>query len=488
MNGLDAPIRRVGVGLVVLLLLLVGQLTYLQVVRSDELANDPRNFRVTRREVRHARGLIITADGVVVAKSVPSHDDLVWDRVYPHGPLYAHITGYQSLIYGTTGIERTYNDVLLGRELTAGPAGLDSLLQKDAVQNVRLTVSAVAQEAAAQALRDREGSVVVLDVNTGGIVAMYSNPTYDPNQITDHNITQARNEYSRLTKDPTNPMLSRAYRQIFPPGSTFKVVTAAAGLERGVATADTRYPVIRQLALPQNGGTVSNFGKHLCGGTLADSLRLSCNTSFAQLGLDLGNGLASTSTVFGFESDAPPLDIAPGPARSRGPIPGTFQHLQPLFARDAIGQADVLASPLLMALVAESVATGGTMLTPHLLAQVEDSDTTVARTAPVQAWRRVMSRITAEALSAMMQSVVANGTGTAARIPGIAVAGKTGTSQTIKGRAPHAWFIGFAPANAPKYAVAVIVEHGGDVGNEATGGRVAAPVARDVLQALLTPR
>jgi peptidoglycan glycosyltransferase len=169
-------------------------------------------------------------------------------------------------------------------------------------------------------------------------------------------------------------------------------------------------------------------------------------------------------------------------------VPGTFKELQPVFARDAIGQADVLATPLEMALVAESVATGGTMLVPHLLAQVENTDTTVARTASVQSWRRVMSPATAETLTAMMRSVVERGTGTAAAIPGIPVAGKTGTSQTVKGRAPHAWFIGFAPANAPKYAVAVLVEHGGDLGNEATGGRVAAPIARDVLLQLLTPR
>ena len=486
MKSLDGPIRRVGFALIALLVLLIGQLGYLQLVRAGSLSRDPHNFRVTRREVQHARGLIITSDGVIIAESKPSNDDLQWLRVYPQGPLFAQITGYQSLIYGTTGIERTYNDVLLGREITKSAKGLDQLLAKDSVQNVRLTLSAAAQHAAADALRGREGAVVVFDVHTGGVVAMYSNPTYDPNTIATHRVAAAHLAYSTLTSSPANPMLARTYREIFPPGSTFKVVTTTGALEQGVATDDRRFPVVRQLQLPQNGGTVSNFGNHLCGGTLATSFTLSCNTTFAQLGLDLGDRLAQTSEIFGFATGGPSLDLAPAPALSLGPIPGTFRHTQPLFARDAIGQAEVLATPFQMALVAEAVATGGTIVQPHLLDRVENADTTVARTAPVDAWRRVMQPATAADLTGLMRSVVERGTGTAAQIPGVAVAGKTGTAQTRKGQAPHAWFIGFAPADAPQYAIAVLIEHGGDLGNEATGGRVAAPVARAVLSRLLT--
>ncbi len=473
-----------------LLLLLVAQLSYVQVVRATQLSKDPTNFRVTQRDFIRRRGQILTIDGVIIAESMPSNDQLKLQRVYPHGKLYAHITGFYSLLYNATGVEKFYNDQLLGNN-NPNVSGIDALFGPDPTRNVRLTIDSIAQQAAARELRGRRGSVVVLDTRTGGIVAMYSNPTFDPNLISDHNDTHAKEAFDGLTADPTNPMRSRATGRRYPPGSTFKVVTTAIAFDAGIATPESTFPILHQLNLPLNGGTLSNFNNVSCGGQLKFAFQQSCNVVFGQLGLTLGETLASGGERFGLNHDAPPLDIAPKIDGSLGAIPGTFQRSQPLFARDAIGQADTQTTPLEMALVAESVATGGTMLVPHFLAQVEDPThpNPSAPQASAKIWRSVMQPSTASALNALMQTVVQSGTGTEAQIPGIVVAGKTGTAQTgIAGKSPHAWFIGFAPAQAPRYAIAVMVENGGGFGDNATGGKVAAPIAREVLRALFAKR
>ncbi len=485
---MNPAIRRVGFGLMAMLMALIAQLTYVQIVRAKQLSRDPANFRVSERDYVRARGEILTIDGVVIAKSIPSNDVLKFRRIYPQGTLYAIATGFQSLLYGATGTERVYNDTLLGRKIPVELNHLDSILRRDNTQNVRLTIDSVAQTAARTALGNRRGSVVVLDTQTGGIVAMYSNPTYDPNRLSDHNDKRAKAAYTQLIGDPSNPMLNRTTRELYPPGSTFKVVTSAVAIDAGIVTPDTPFPFKRTLQLPLNGGTIRNFGGSSCGGTLSQGLRDSCNTTFGQLGLDLGERLALGGERFGLNGDGPPLDDSPRPVGSRGALPGTYKASQPEFARDAIGQAQTSVTPLEMALVAEAVATGGRMLVPHLLARVEDPNR-VDPNSPMQApttWRTVMEPATAAELNTMMQAVVQSGTGTAARIPGMQVAGKTGTAQTRKGAAPHAWFIGFAPAQAPRYAIAVLVEHGGGQGDNATGGKVAAPIARDVLRAIFT--
>ena len=487
---MNTSIRRIGVGIIVLLLALIAQLSYLQLIRADKLTSDPRNFRVTRRDISRPRGAIITVDGVVIARTTPVKDDLKFQRTYPQGPLYAHITGFQSLLYGTSGLERSYDDALFGRNIEARLDDLSALLTPNTTSNVRLTVDSVAQNAAANALRGRRGSIVVLDTRTGGVVAMYSNPTFDPNRIATHNDVAARKAYNQLTADPTNPMLWRAARELFPPGSTFKVVSTAIALDAQLVTPDTPFPVLRELDLPLTTRTLSNFGGASCGGPLRDSFRKSCNTAFGQIGLDLGEQLVTGTERFGLNSSAPPFDWSPGIVSSRGPLPGTFEKEQPQFALDAIGQGDIAVTPLHMALVAESVATGGIMRKPHLMSSIEDPNApgTAIATASPTTWRTVMKPDTAATLNEFMQLVVSNGTGTAAQLPGITVAGKTGTAQTRKGNAPHAWFIGFAPAQAPKYAIAVLIENDNNQNFEATGGKIAAPVARDVLAALFGAR
>jgi peptidoglycan glycosyltransferase len=486
---MNVGIRRVGVAVVALLLLLVGQLTYLQVVDAKELAHDSRNPRDRLRDERAPRGKIISADNKVLARSVPSADTYQRQRVYPLGALTSQVVGYQSLVVGTAGLEREYNDVLTGR----GRAKIDLrdvvdfLRGTKRVGNLTTSLRVDAQLVAKDALGDQKGSVVVIEPATGSIVAMYSNPSYDPTPLAGHNRQHVQENFNLLSADPANPALPRAYREIYPPGSTFKVVTVTDGLETGKATLDTTFPTLRELALPQSTNTIANFGRSSCGGDLTYVFVHSCNTAFAQIGLDLGNLFPPLMARFGV-GDTPPLDLDPGAVASQGPAPNTFDQNKPRFALAGIGQGDVFTTPLQMAMVAAAIANGGVVMEPHLgTAVLDDEGKLLTRIQPKE-WRRATTPEVAAQVRDLMVQVVNSrgGTGTAGAIAGISVAGKTGTAQTVEGESPHAWFVAFAPAEAPRYAVAVIVEHGGNAGSEATGGRVAAPIARKMLEFLLT--
>ena len=484
---MNRAIRRVGIVVVLLFVALSGQLTYLQLVRASSLNKDPANVRVVTADFVRPRGDIVTADGTVLARSTPTKDDLKYQREYPTGSLFSHVVGYQSVTIGNTGVEREYDSELLGRDVRLQTHSLSDLLNKhNNTGTVVLTMSDAAQKAAKAALNNRRGSVVVLDVKTGGIVAMYSNPTFDPTPLASHNTTTVQKYFDFMEALPVHPDLPRAYRERYPAGSTFKVITSGVALDAGIVQPDTPFPRLREIPLPQSTSILKNFGHESCGGTLAESFTVSCNTTFARIGLTLGDRLAQGATQFGINTPAPPIDLSPGAASSVGPEAGTFRNNQPFFALGAIGQGSVAVTPLEMALVAESVADNGVMMVPHVMQEIRASDGTVVRRYQPKQWRRTMTPATAAILNGFMRSVVAspNGTGTAARIPGIAVAGKTGTAESPPG-APHAWFIAFAPAEAPRYAVAVIVEHAGDEGSERTGGRVAAPIAAQMLTTLL---
>jgi len=484
MNG---AIRRVGFVVVLLFVGIVAQLTYLQLVRASNLNRDPNNVRVVTRDFTRERGNIVTSDGAVLALSVPAPagDELKFQRKYPLGALFGHITGYQSINQGSTGVEHEYNSALLGRDVRLQSRSLTDLLNShNQSGTVVLTLTRVAQQAAKDALRGRRGSVVVLDVKTGGVVAMYSEPSFDPNPLASHKTAAVQKYFDLLEALPTHPDLPRAYRERYPPGSTFKVLTTAVALDAGVVNPVTPFPRVSSIPLPLSNKTLANFGGEVCGGTLTESFTISCNTTFARIGLTLGDRLAQGIAAFGINAPAPPIDLFPGAASSVGPRNGTFATNQPFFALSAIGQGDVAVTPLEMALVAESVADNGVMMVPHVMSAIRASDGTVVRRFQPQVWRRTMTPATAAILNGFMRNVVASGTGTAAQIPGITVAGKTGTAQAPGGH-PHAWFIAFAPAEAPRYAVAVIVERGGNEGSEATGGRVAAPVAAQLLTTLL---
>jgi len=483
MSPMNRQVRRVGIAVVVCFLALFVQLNYLQVVKAHSLANNPRNVRAVVRDYSEPRGQIITADGVVVARSVPVNDEFERLRTYPTGPLFAHTSGFFSFTLGATGVEDAYNSDLSGRNLDRQFHNIgDWLIGKEQTGDAVLSLRNVAQEAARDALGERKGSVVVVDPATGEVLAMWSYPSYDPGPLAGHAPKPVQAAYNGYTHDPANPMLARAYRERYPPGSTFKIVTASTAIETGTANPGSRYPVLRFLGLPQSDKQLHNFGDEACGGTMADSFRVSCNTTFAQVGLDLGEKLVDGMKAFGITEDIP-FDLPA--ARSSGPAAGTFGHNKPSFANAAIGQGDVAVTPLQMAMVAAAIANGGVMMAPHVVKEIRDADGRVIRTIGPTEWKRAVSPTTASALTQMMIDVVKRGTGTAAAIPGVTVAGKTGTAEN-PGGPPHAWFVAFAPAEAPRFAVAVIVEHGGDLGDEATGGRVAAPVAEKVLAALLS--
>jgi penicillin-binding protein A len=483
----NRSLRRVGGAVVVLILICVAQLTYLQIINAGHLANDPRNTRAALRDINRPRGPILSADGVVLARSVPSKDntEFKYQREYPEGGLFAQVVGYQSFVFGNTGVESTYNDALVGREADLQLDNLSDLVSgSNGTGTVVRSLRAGVQREAAAALGLQRGSVVVLDLTTGEVVAMYSTPTYDPNPLAGHNSLEVQKAYKALNDDPNKPNLSRAFRELYAPGSTFKSVTAAVAIDESVATpAEPVYPTLSQLDLPQTDSVLRNFGGKECGGNLAESLRQSCNTTFGQIGLDLGNKFVGGMRKFGI-GVIPPFDVAPGAIASIGPPAGSFDLNQPLFAFAGIGQGDVATTPLQMALAAAGIGNGGVIMKPHVGAEIKNSKGKVIRRIANEPWRTATSATTAQAVNTMMTDVVEQGTGTAAKITGVRVAGKTGTAQA-DGGPPHAWFIAFAPADAPRYAVSVIVERGGSLGSEATGGRIAAPIAARVLKVAL---
>ena len=486
---MNVGIRRVGIAVVVLMMLLVGQLTYLQVVDAKQLSRDPRNHRDTLKDLRAPRGTIISEDDQILAVSKPSHDEYALQREYPRGALTSQIVGYQSIVVGTTGLERTYNGVLTGR--SGSKLGLrdivDLLRGTKRVGNLRTSLRVNVQLKAKEALAEQRGSVVVLEPSTGRIVAMYSNPTFDPQPLTGHAANPVQQYFNLLNKADGNPALPRAYREIYPPGSTFKVVTSTAAIDAQLVPADRRFPTNKSLPIPQApNNPINNFGGSSCGGDFLNVFTTSCNTAFAQLGIDLGNQFAPAMQKFGIYQ-SPPLDIAPGAVASTGPAFGSFDQSKPRFALAGIGQGDVFTTPLEMALVASAIANKGVIMKPHVGVAVTDDQGKLSAPIKDQVWRRATSDATAATVRDLMINVVKSGTGTAAQLPGITVAGKTGTAQTTPDKNPHAWFIAFAPAEAPRYAIAVIVENGGSQGGDATGGHLAAPIAKKILEYLLVP-
>jgi peptidoglycan glycosyltransferase len=481
---MDRQIRRLGLLLAALFFLLFVQLNWLQFFHAKALANAPGNTRKVTRDFSQVRGTIQSADGVVLAQSVDTTDRFKRQRQYPEKDLFAHLTGYFSFTYGTEGLERTYNNDLAGRSLPVRNVR-DLLTDRTRTGNVTITISKKLQQVARDALGNRKGAVVALNPQDGSILAMWSFPSYDPNPLAAHDQKSVQSAWKALQANADHPLLPRAYRERYAPGSTFKVVTSAAVLEKAPDLATKSYPVAREIPLPQTTSKLTNFGGESCGGVLPDLLKVSCNTGFALIGLDLGpQKLADEAHAFGF-SQAPPLDL-PAVAKSIFPDASAFAQDKPALAHSAIGQRDVAATPLQMALVAAGVANGGVVMKPHLLAEVRDSEGTVVRTWNPQPWTRAMSAQSASILRDMMVGVVQGGTATRAALPGIQVAAKTGTAQTVGDNA-HAWLVAFAPADQPKVAVAVIVESQPGLGDNVTGGRVAAPIAQKVLAAALAP-
>lgn len=481
---MNRPIRRVALAFIALFLVLLGNANYVQVFRADDLNSRTDNRRVLLDEYAHERGPIVVA-GEPIAKSVKTDDTLVYLRRYTHPTLYADLTGFYSFIYGRSGVEAAENTVLSGTDDRLFVRRMLDLLTNRTPKggSVLLTIDPAAQQAAADALGDRKGAVVALEPSTGKILAMVSHPSYDPNRLSSHDSNSIGKAWKQLTTDPDKPMLNRATQSRYPPGSTFKLITAAAALESGDYDLDTRIPAPFALDLPQSSKQLFNENHSRCGGgdsvTLEDALRVSCNTAFGGLGLKLGDdALREQAKQFGFGSTpVPELDTVPSVFPANPDPPQTVLS--------AIGQYDVAATPLQMAMVSAAIANNGTLMKPYLVAVDRGPDLRPLNVTEPEVQSRAMSPRAADELTQMMETVVTSGTGRPAQIPGVKVAGKTGTAQTTPDKPPYAWFTSFAPADHPKVAVAVVIEDADVARSEITGGGLAGPIATAVTKAVI---
>jgi penicillin-binding protein A len=501
---MERRIRRLGIALVLLFAVLFAQLAYVQVFAADDIKNHPANFsRQLIAEYNVQRGKILSADGLVLAESVPAPESSRYrfERRYPQGDLYGYITGFYSRIYGRSALERSMNSYLSGEapELALSTFSDLFLGRQKRGGNIFVTIDPQLQEVARTALGANQGAVVAMDPHTGDILALYSTPGFDPNQLSSGTDPEMRKAWQRLNADPDKPLLALSHQELFLPGSSFKIVTASAALENGFGP-ESQWPNPHRLTLPLTNEQLQNFGDDHCNGgssqiTLIEAFEESCNVTFAEVGLELGpERLAAQARAYGLCGTLPPerttcdgqlIDFELPFQTGRFPEPSYFEQNDPLLAFSAIGLDNDLVNPLQMALIAASVANGGVMPQPRIVSEVRDSQGRVVREFPVRTVRRAISRISAAKLTQLMIAVVNNGSGYRAAIPGIQVAGKTGTATNGEGRAPNAWFTAFAPAQTPRIAVSVIVFDGGNLGSEATGGQVAAPIVRSVIEAYL---
>jgi peptidoglycan glycosyltransferase len=513
---MNKQIFRLGLGLMAAYLVLFAQLNNLQFFRAEGLTTHPSNSRPLVADFGAPRGEIRAADGTVLARSIELDDGaFARRREYPTGELFAEVTGFFSFNSGSDGLEQTWDDELRG-DRNELEDGLRELLGgASTTADVNTTLSVDIQSAARDALGERRGSVVVLDPQSGAILSLWSWPTYDPNPLASTSANEARVARSTLLADPLNPLLPRTTRELFFPGSTFKVVTATAALELGVAELDTPiFETTDSYTPPLTNNALSNFGGGQCGGALRDLIRRSCNAGTAQLAVELlgADPLVETARDFGFGS-VPPIEL-PGVVASVMPddfgadlgrlvevAPDLLSQLEtvpevpltddmPSLALASVGQFEVKATPLQMALVAAAIANDGEVPNPHVVKTVIDSEGSVVHEADLDPWRRAMSQTTSLAMREAMLGVVESGTAQGLVLDGLTVGAKTGTAQIGASlEETHAWIIAFAGerVDRPSVAIAVIVEADEAVG-EQTGGRVAGPVALAVLQAWAAQR
>jgi len=493
---MNQRIRHLTVALIVLFGILLVQLTNWQVVQRNSLVNDSRNKRVTMRDFDAPRGDIITADGSVIAETLPvdaanGSSRYKYQRTYPKGDLFANITGYYTLGYGSTQLERTQSDVLSGKTAQQKLEATGGLFSKaDVSGTVHVTLRADLQAAAKKALGNREGSVVVLDPKTGAVLAMYSNPSYDPNLIASHNGNTVNEALNTLQTDAAKPLLANAYQERYMPGSTFKIVTTTVGLETGKIDLMSVFKNERAWIPPNTKKPIRNYGKKVCGGDLAEVFRRSCNIPFAQTAVAIGPDLmVNGANRFGFDERIP-FDLPGAAASTFGGTAADFADSLALLAIHGFGQGQVQVTPLHMAMIAGAVANGGVMMKPHVIDSTLTHNGTVMNTTSPEVWKTPMSPATATTMTQLMIGVAQSGTAACCLQlkNGISVAAKTGTAQlNAEGQKQrsHAWITAFAPAEAPRFVVSVFIKGVNDVVSASTGGHLAGPVARDVLNVAL---
>lgn len=442
-------------------LALIIQLAYWQVIAAASLQANPANQRAWKVEEEVWRGGIYDRYGEILAAS--NYNGGNWQsRVYPLGEKAAHIVGYNSRRYGKSGLESSYNGELLGitQEDTVKNLVYSVLGRRKRGQDLILTLDSRLQEAAYKALGSHRGSIVVINPQTGEVLALVSKPSFSPDQL--------KNQWARLNTDKSSPLLNRATQGLYPPGSTLKVLIAAAALEKGITNEKEIFNCPGYILI--NGRKLSCYHQEAHGAiNLAQAMEVSCNVTFAKLGMRLGNhGLNNYLEKMDNLGNRRMGIILAESSLAKG------KHLSANgLAERAIGQGEVLTTPFYMASLAGIIANHGILMRPYLVSEIRSSDGKITHKNLPQEGIQVMSSAVAESVAKMMERVIMEGTGRNARVPGWEIAGKTGTAENPHGQ-PHAWFIGFAPSKNPQLAIAVVVENGG------TGGTVAAPIARDI--------
>ncbi|NKB39564.1 MAG: hypothetical protein GKR86_00650 [Ilumatobacter sp.] len=494
---MNRQIRQLAVGLMMCYVVLFATLNYWQVAQEQELNANVENTRAVRREFNKPRGDIVSADGVIAATSTPIPDpNAEFDRIreYPTGDLLSNVTGYFTLNFGSTQVERVYGNVLTGNTTEQQLRALGNILASDVDNSgsVELAVRHDLQQVAKFALGGRTGSVVVQDIETGAVRAMYSNPTYDPNTFVTLPFDEAREAIVDLQNAPGDPLLAGAYQQRFMPGSTFKVITTGIGIEAGVIDRTTQFVRESEWVPPQTTNPIQNYRGSTCGGDLPEVFRRSCNIPFAQTAIGLGpDRMVAGVDAWGIGEELP-IDLPGAAASTFGDTADLAQQL-PLLGIRGFGQNDDQMVPLHMSMVAGTVANGGQMMTPYVVEATYDHDGRILDRTQPEVWKTPISAPTAALLTEFMTGVTEGDRGTARSVQlanGQRFAAKTGTAELgIVGDPDrvHAWMIGFAPLEAPKYSIAVVLtDLTSTQADAATGGREAGPVVKTVLDYLLT--
>lgn len=481
---MNRELKRVSVLVLAMFVALLVSTSIIGVFKADALNADPRNSRVLEDSYLAQRGAILVA-GQPVAQSVPSKDTYKYQRVYSNGPLYSTVTGFFPINGTATGIEGALGDKLSGTSNSQFLDRLNSILTGKNPQgaSVELTIDPVAQQAAYKALGELQGSVVVLQPKTGRILAMVSKPGFDPNALAVHDTAAVNATYAALLKAPGDPLINGAINTLNFPGSTFKPIVSSAAFGSGDYTENSQLPDLSRLTLPGTDAVVSNDTGASCagGGTVSIALAQinSCNIPFAELGMKLGsNTIRAQAEAFGFNKQLSiPMAVTPSVYPSN--------YNEPQTGMSAFGQASDKATPLQMAMVSAGIADGGTVMTPNLVDYIRSADLQTLQSFSPKAFNQAATSQVAATVAQMMVDGVNNGVASNARIDGVSVGGKTGTAQNATGQPYTLWFTGFAPADNPQYAIAVVVENGGGQGQSGTGNSVAAPIAKKVLEAVL---
>ncbi|HWM57306.1 MAG TPA: penicillin-binding protein 2 [Pseudonocardia sp.] len=483
---MNTPVRKIAIAVMVMILLLMANLTYVQVIKATDYREDTRNRRVLLAEYSRKRGQI-SADGKVLARSVETNDRLQYQREYPEGPVFAPVTGYYSSDFSSGGMERATDAVLNGSDDRLFGRRLSDLItgRDPSGGNVVLTIDPEVQQTAYDQLQRKgyAGSVVALRPQTGEILAMVSTPSFDPNPLASHSSEEQKEAWTALNEAEPPELTNRAVQQTYPPGSTFKLVDTAAALASGRFTPESQLTAASSLTLTGTNTDLQNFNGNQCGtgetASLRDALQRSCNTAFAQLAEELGEqALRDQATAFGVGTPdlRIPMPVSPSTV---GDIPDVAALQQ-----SSIGQRDVALTPLQNAQIVAAIANGGEVMAPFLVKEIQSQELDAVETTEPDRVGRAISSQVAATLTDLMVNNENSYTGSG-KITGVQIAAKTGTAEhgaTPKTTPPHVWYVAFAPAEAPRVAVAVLVESGGDRSNlAATGGAVAAPIGRAVI-------